>query len=94
MTHEVVNTLYAYTSTRYALITPLQMKLARTALGLGTRELATCANVAPSTIMRFETGRGDMKVQTMDRVQRALEDGGVIFIPADAAGGPGVRLKA
>lgn len=28
------------------------------------------------------------------KVQQALEGAGVIFIPADAAGGPGVRMKA
>lgn len=75
-------------------ITPLQVKLARTAVGLGVRELAEAADVAPSTIQRFESGRGDMQSRTLDKVQRCLEVSGVIFIPADSAGGPGVRLKA
>lgn len=73
---------------------PLQMKLARTAVGLGVRELAAKAEVAPSTVQRFESGRGDMHSRTLDRVQQALEEAGVIFIGADAEGGPGVRLKA
>lgn len=77
-----------------SIITPLQMKLARTAIGLGVRELAAAADVAPSTVQRFESGKGDMHSKTLDKVQRVLEDGGVIFIPADAQGGPGVRLKA
>lgn len=76
------------------IITPLQMKLARTAVGLGVRELAAQATVAPSTVQRFESGRGDMHARTLDRVQRVLEEAGVIFIPADAEGGPGVRLRA
>ena len=64
------------------MMTPLQMKLART------------AEVAPSTVQRFESGRGDMHSRTLDRVQQVLEEAGVIFIGADASGGPGVRLKA
>lgn len=75
-------------------ITPLQLKLARTAVGLGVRELAEKASVAPSTIQRYESGRGGMQSRTLDKVQQTLEDDGVVFIPADAQGGPGVRLKA
>lgn len=35
-----------------------------------------------------------MQSRTLDKVQQTLEASGVIFIPADAYGGPGVRLKA
>lgn len=76
-----------------SIMTPLQMKLARTALGLGVRELAAAAGVAPSTVQRFESGKGDMHSRTLDSVQQVLEDGGIIFISADDAGGAGVRLK-
>lgn len=76
------------------IITPIQVKLARTAVGLGVRELAAKAEVAPSTVQRFESGRGDMHSRTLDRVQQVLEEAGVIFVGADAEGGPGVRLKA
>ena len=69
----------------------MQLKLARTALGLGVRELAKAANVAPSTVFRFESGRGGMHTGTLDRLQRALEASGVVFIAEDAFGGPGVR---
>lgn len=75
-------------------ITPLQIKLARTAVGLGVRELAREAGVAPSTIQRFESGRGDMQSRTLDKVQQCLEASGVIFIAADSTGGPGVRLRS
>lgn len=77
-----------------SIITPIQVKLARTALGLGVRDLASAAEIAPSTVQRFESGKGDMHSRTLDRVQRVLEDGGVIFIGADANGGPGVRLRS
>lgn len=77
-----------------SIITPIQVKLARTALGLGVRELAAAAEVAPSTVQRFESGKGDMHSRTLDKVQRVLEEGGIIFISADASGGPGVRLRS
>lgn len=76
------------------MITPMQIKLARTALGLGVRELAAAADVAPSTIHRFETDKGSMHSRTLDRVQQVLEQQGIIFISADANGGPGVRLRS
>lgn len=75
------------------IITPLQIKLARTAVGLGVRELAGKAGIAPSTVQRFESERGDMQSRTLHKVQQTLEEAGVIFIPADDAAGPGIRLK-
>ena len=72
-------------------MTPLQMKLARTALGMGVRDLAAAAEVAPSTVQRFESGKGDMHVRTLHRVKQTLESGGAVFVSADADGGPGVR---
>ena len=76
------------------MITPLQIKLARTALGLGVRDLAAAAEIAPSTIHRFETDKGSMHSRTLDRVQKVLEERGIVFISADANGGPGVRLRS
>lgn len=73
-------------------LTPLQLKLARTALGLGMRDLAQAAHVATSTIMRFETGKGGMQTGTLDRLQAVLEQRGIIFIPADLTGSATIRL--
>lgn len=75
------------------MLTPLQIKLARTALGMGVRELGAAAGVSPSTVQRFESGIGGMQTRTLEKIQIVLEEGGIIFIPADAVGGPGVRLK-
>lgn len=75
------------------MLDPIQMKLARVALGLGVRELAEAADIAPSTITRFESGKGGMQARTLDKIQRALQRGGIVFIEADADGGVGVRLK-
>jgi transcriptional regulator with XRE-family HTH domain len=69
------------------------MKMARVAVGLGVRELAEAAEVAPSTVSRFESEKGGLQARTLDRIQKVLEKRGVIFIAADSGGGPGVRLK-
>ena len=45
-----------------------------------------------NTVTRFENGFGAM-VETLGRIQNALEAAGVVFIPADHGGGPGVRLR-
>ena len=89
-----VNTWYEILHTRCEVITPMQVRLARTALGLGVRELAAAAGISPSTVQRFESEIGGMQTRTLDRVQQVLEEGGVIFISADANGGPGVRLRS
>ena len=74
------------------MITPLQVKMARTALGWGVRDLAKKAELAANTVSRFENG-SDVMVGTLSQMQNALEEAGVIFLPADDTGGPGVRLK-
>lgn len=75
------------------MITAGQVRMARAALKISVRNLAEAAGVADSTILRFETGRGTILATNLSRIQKTLEEGGVIFIPADPNGGPGVRLK-
>jgi transcriptional regulator with XRE-family HTH domain len=72
-------------------ITSAQVRMARAALGWGVRDLADKAGLAPNTVSRFENG-GGARVDTLVHIQRALERAGVIFVPADEGGGPGVRL--
>ncbi|MGC2409574.1 MAG: helix-turn-helix domain-containing protein [Methyloceanibacter sp.] len=74
------------------MITPEQVRMARAALGWGVRELGKRADVAANTVSRYENGMGTT-VKTLGQVQTALERGGVVFIPADESGGPGVRLR-
>lgn len=64
--------------------------MARAGLGLGIRELATLASVAPSTITRFERGDGT-HTRTVEALRAALEAAGATFIPENG-GGAGVRL--
>jgi transcriptional regulator with XRE-family HTH domain len=71
-------------------IVPVQSWMARMALGWGVRDLACAAEVSPPTVRRFERGES-LRVVTVEMIQRALENAGVIFIDANG-GGPGVRL--
>ena len=67
--------------------------MARAALQLGVRELATMARVSPTTITRLERGEG-LYPRTVDAIRAVLEAAGVEFIPENGSGGGGVRLKA
>ena len=75
------------------MITPVQIKMARAALGLGVRDLAKLAGCAPSTILRFETGKGGMQTGTLSKIRETLENSGIVFLEADDRYGPGVRLR-
>jgi len=70
---------------------PIQLKMARTALGWGVRELAKKAGVTANTVTRIENG-ADAKQSTIEKLQQALEGAGVEFIDENG-GGPGVRLR-
>jgi transcriptional regulator with XRE-family HTH domain len=65
--------------------------MARTALGLGVRELASSVGVSPDTIARLERGES-LREATILAVQSTLEAAGVIFV-AENGDGPGVRLR-
>ena len=69
---------------------PVQCRMARAALGLGVRELASAAKVSIDTVARFERG-DELKERTIDALQHALEAAGVEFIDENG-GGAGVRL--
>jgi transcriptional regulator with XRE-family HTH domain len=70
------------------IFSPVQCRMARAALGLGVRQLATAAKVSIDTVARFERG-DELKERTIDALQRALEAAGVEFTNGDQ---PGVRL--
>jgi transcriptional regulator with XRE-family HTH domain len=75
------------------MIDPQQIRMARAALNIGVRDLAAMIDAAPSTLTRFETGKGGMQSGTMARIKTALEARGVTFLE-DARQGSGVRVKA
>jgi len=68
---------------------PIQLRMARAAVGWGVRELAKKAGITANTVTRIENG-ADAKQSTMDRLRRALEAAGVEFINGDQ---PGVRFR-
>jgi len=74
------------------MITRLQVRMARTALGWGVRDLAKKAGVSPTTVTRFENG-AHTRVDTLGQIQEVLERAGIMFVAADESGGPGVRLR-
>jgi transcriptional regulator with XRE-family HTH domain len=70
---------------------PVQLKMARAAVGWGVRDLAKKAGVTANTVTRIENG-ADAKQSTMDRLQQALEAAGIEFIEENG-GGLGVWLR-
>ena len=78
------------------MIRPGQVRSARGLLGWTQARLAQEAGVAVNSIRGFESGKTDMRSKTLARLERALQQGGVVFIEDGApnpGGGPGVRLK-
>ncbi len=65
--------------------------MARAALGWSVRDLASRAGLAANTVSRYENGT-DAYGETLTKIQRALEDAGIIFIDENDEG-PGVRLR-
>ncbi|WP_363083696.1 helix-turn-helix transcriptional regulator [Phenylobacterium sp. SCN 70-31] len=76
-------------------MTAAQIRAARSLLGWSGSQLAAAAGVSLQTIRRMEgeVGPGRSTAANVHAVQQALEGAGVVFIAADQAGGPGVRLK-
>ena len=70
-----------------------QLKAARALIGWEQKDLAEAAGVAIGTVRRMESGDGNIRgnMETVRKVQAALEAGGIEFIP-EKNGGPGVRL--
>jgi transcriptional regulator with XRE-family HTH domain len=66
--------------------------MARAALEIGVRELATMAGVSAMTVTRFENSKSAGYPDTLQKLRSALEAAGVIFIDENGQG-PGVRLR-
>lgn len=65
--------------------------MARAALGWGVRELAEKAGITANTVSRYENG-ADALGETLGRMEAALRDAGIEFIPENG-GGAGVRFR-
>ncbi|WP_339831358.1 helix-turn-helix transcriptional regulator [uncultured Parvibaculum sp.] len=73
-----------------------QIRAARGLIEWSREDLARKAGLGLSTVQRMEKGAGLAQgtVANIWRLQQTLEAAGVVFVVADEAGGPGVRLKA
>jgi transcriptional regulator with XRE-family HTH domain len=65
-------------------MTPAQLRMARSALKIGVRDLALMASVTTATITRYENERGGLNDVTRAKLAAALEGAGVKFIEADS----------
>lgn len=62
------------------MISPLQCKLGRIAVGMSVDGLAKVSGLGPATIRRFEAGSGDRMSSTVTKIEAALASLGVEFI--------------
>ena len=74
------------------MIDSVQLRMARAALRMSTRELAQLAGVDKNTISRCEGGSRVMS-DTMEKLEHALARLGIVFIGKDEIFGPGVRMR-
>ena len=72
-----------------------QIRAARALLGWSQDDLAKSASIGIATLRRLEGARGKIRgtAETVWKIQKALEQGGVEFIDGDDTKGPGLRLR-
>jgi transcriptional regulator with XRE-family HTH domain len=77
------------------MINPGQIRAARGLLDISQTELARLSDVSLATVKKIENSTEELRVtvQVLLRIQRALEERGIIFIDQDGHTGPGVRLR-
>jgi transcriptional regulator with XRE-family HTH domain len=62
------------------MITPAQAKAARALLGWSQEDLAERSGVVRRTLMSFETGTGNLRQETVEKIVQAFERAGVTFV--------------
>lgn len=66
-------------------------------MGISQGDLCIAAGVTPKTLSDFERGLTAPYAVTLEKLRKALEETGVVFIDEGASstkgGGPGVRLN-
>ena len=70
-----------------------QCRAARGLLKWSQQQLAEKARVGLSTVVDFENGKREPRLDNLQAVQSALEVAGVDFIAAQRGKGVGVRLR-
>ena len=76
------------------MITGLQIRAARAAIGWSATELAKRSNIAMKTVARLEQSNGvpPSHSSTLIEIQKTLEAAGIEFIGTPEEG-PGIRLR-
>ncbi len=76
------------------MINAAQIRAARALLDVSQAQLSKLASVSATTIKRLEAA-SDIRgaAETLWKLETALENAGVEFIPEDKHKGPGVRLR-
>jgi ribosome-binding protein aMBF1 (putative translation factor) len=62
------------------MLTPIQCKMARAALGWSVKDLAQRARIAANTVVRFENEKHEANVSTQTVIKQAFEGAGVRFV--------------
>jgi transcriptional regulator with XRE-family HTH domain len=77
------------------MISSRQIRAARALIGVNQWQLAERAGIGIATLRRIEAATDEIigSALTLTRIQRALEQSGVVFIDTDEKYGPGVRLR-
>lgn len=73
-------------------LTPVQCRMARAALRIGLRELASRARTTPKTLCRFENGT-DIHPAIKRGIQTALERDGAVFLSPTPEYQDGLALR-
>jgi transcriptional regulator with XRE-family HTH domain len=76
------------------MLTSEQVRAARAMLRIEQRDLADASGVSLETVKRIERSAGPISALavTVEKITKALEAAGVIFV-AENGEGPGVRLR-
>jgi predicted transcriptional regulator len=79
----------------FDVIAPAQIRAARALIGWKQSDLAREAKVSEMAIKRLESGGSDPRVSTIDAIQRAFDQAGVVFLDDGDTrdGGAGIRFK-
>jgi transcriptional regulator with XRE-family HTH domain len=72
-------------------MTPAQCRAARALLDMTQSQLAKAAELGLSTVVDFEKGRRQVSEEAVQRIQVALKEAGIEFLPGNG-GGEGLRL--
>lgn len=71
---------------------PIQLRMARAALGLTLKDLAERAGVNMNTVARYEAGQ-EILTGTMQKIEDVLRREGVVFVEEDDSFWPSIRVR-